>query len=1493
MDIPDYEKMRTTLLATDDQQVLRLVRIMDPVFRRPKFRPSAESAAGESDIIAAACALFPTPFARQFASWADDLEVELREALAACSDMAADDARRPNAERRMRLRFRSASLQIETCWKQIVHFLPFFFIAALRRIDDDVLRGGVAKELARALRSYNAFYVQYSIERQKEAVQYHLLVSLLKLFRQLAERKALGTDFLFEPLIGQEHPSLNAIFPERFDAGMLFLQEVRNRLTHGGLVDRLPVEAIEPVSNLIKWVFLDLVAMLCVPCRAFGLNFVVESRVGETDAEVQTLDFSGVTGPNDVRYRVSKEWQIEEYAFLPYRIYLVNRAKQMGTGSGDMLAPRDYLDLTPFLIVDRLRSAAAQPGPLPVDRQQLLFALQQYLEPMRQLLFSDLGGTGDRIRPSHPSDAEADSLLRQMGDFRSRYRNLVDQVALRDQKRLSSANVRSALWRISRDHLATLSEPDLYDEVGTLLPQKASSELRAIYIEELFVEPEEGQAVSGFFSSAKRGLIVAGDSGAGKSNLLVHHYLARLRAGELAVFLSGRRFETPSFTDGLMSKVVTRVSDAWTSLDSLGDFLDENDDTLTVFIDALNEYSGPQGPRSLLESLVAEIGADNLRRGKIVVSVRSETWTQYCAHVGHDQPLDPALFATAEGGAIRVGRFESPEMRGKLYSAYQAYYQLRPQSLSELSAGLQSLVARPFMMGMVAETYSNRVRAPEEEMREIPADLDYFSIFARLTERKAHDAQILVPAGNVADRDSMPDSIEDFCGLIAEMMFERLTSDDPRLGSGRDSLPIDSVSKRAELEPFVQNRYSISVLEAVLQVGLLERITIPQRNRDGKLVPSAAFKFFHDQYTQYCLAAAYQRKILGWLDDERLAEPAALEDLLRTIEGIVRRAVIAPVLAGALDHWLQKNIVNFHDNRIEPVMPLLDRFVAHGSPALRHEAMALVTNMVLRGSLPAQQVYRAVFQAGSPALRMALVDSFVAFWPQLPPAALQTFIDCCDPRHDFEVVDHLGDVFALHVASEPAKVVEYLDKAIRPLSFASVAEPMRIRRQSRFALQFTIFSVFSCFDRPAAMQAVRDFVRTKYRSVLDLVDETDGGSMFGRIARRTVRQVLFKLFDSFGVAQWNKFIAAMEPSGNDRFFVENDGVIQHHLLAQFLPYVVDLHNGDTEKLSLAQGGAFRELALRMLDFRPASVIGYNATIALPSILMRQDWSVTESIVMELIERRTPSALFHGQLLLSNLAFSDRSLAQPSLELLRDRIIPPLLAEGAQCDWSMSFCVASLDVEQLWPTFEGLLQAFFGHFDKLADAGSCSEFGDHLYKVCYCNDLMLGRNVIALMLRDRPRFLGSLWRACTMKVFAAMQARSPETLYAVLATEGADEGLAREARTYETAEIVKQSRLFPFQVDVNRFVAWTFVAEPRLRHAIVKHFIGSVAMGKSVEDFPRGVRQTMVAIMNVFFGDHPEGAPDGRLSVEEIEASVSAARGGRAVLAGTTIPQSAA
>ena len=1481
MDIPDFERTRAMLLETEDTEVVRLVRVLDPVFRRNRFRPSADTPARERDLIATAGALFPTPFARRFGDWTD-LDLELVDALQAWSGMAEGDERRDAAESRLRLRFRAASAQIEICWKQIVHFLPFILIAALRRFDDDMLRRDAVRELARVLRNYSAFYLRYETERQKEASQYYLLVALLKLFRQLSQQGDLDDEFLFAPLMEKRRGGFGGLFPERFDAGMLLLHEVRNRLTHGGLADRLPVDAILPVGGLIKWCFLDIIACLAVPCRAFAVTYVAESRTSAADTEVLTLDFSGRSGPSEARYRISKEPQLEDFAFLPYRIYLAARDKRMGTGTGEMLAPRDYLDLTPFLIADRLKRGAARPDGQPADRQQLLFALQQHMEPLRRLLFSELGGRGDRPRPSDASDTEADVLLRQMGDFKSRVSQLTAQVMLSDQHRLSVANIRAQLWHVSREHLATLMEIDRYDEAGKRQDETPGSELRPIYNADLFVEPEAGATVATFLASDRRALLLVGDSGAGKSSLLVHHYLARLQAGHLAVFLAGRRLDAPVLGETLVSKLVRQVSGSWKTLYDLNEALEENDEQLTIFIDAVNEYSGAQGPRALLESVIAAVaGEPSLRRCKLTLTVRSETWTQYRASIGRDRPLDRTLFFTADGDAVRLGRFEDLGQRRRLYAAYQRHYGLRPASFDALPEAVRALIAQPFMMAMVAETYANR-GAPEDGAlpREVPPDLDYFALFERLTERKARDAQILVPVSSPVDHAAMPEAIEAFCELLAEMIFERLTASGPQLASGRDALPIDSVNKRPELEPFVQNRHAISVLEAVLQVGLLERIGIPQRNRDGKLVTSTAFAFFHDQYTQFWLAAAYQQRILGWLDQERLADRAKLGELVAGIDRIVARAVDAPVLAGALDHWFQKNLKNFHDGRLDPVVPLLDALATHESAALHHQAVALVTDLILRGALGPAEAYGPIFRTGKRELRLALVSGFVDFWPRLQPAALSAFIDACDPDRDGEILDRLGDVFVLHLLLDPALVTGYLGQAIRPLSLASVIEPQRIWRQSRFALQFTIFGVMTSFDRPAAVEALRELFRSKYRLVLDLLDESGRGSRLGRVAKGTVRQILYRIFDSFGVAQWNKFIVEMEESGNDRFFVEVDGIVQHDLLAAFLPYVIDLHNGELERLSLAEGSPFRDLAMRMLAFRPTSIIGYNALLTLPSLLLREDWSVTRSLVGELIDRRDPSSIYFGTLLLANLSYSDASLTLPALELMRDRVIPQLLAEEAACDWSICFCIAVLDVERLWPVFEGLLRQFFEHFDRRADAAACTAFGDHLYKVCYCHDIELGRRLIALMLADRPRFLGPLWRGCTMKVLAAMLTRSPATLRAALAAEGLDESLAREARAAQSAEIRKQSRLFPFQADVNRFVAWLFVAEPRLRHAVVKHFIGSLALGQGVADFPPGVRQTVVAVINVFFGDHPEAAPQGRLSLDEIAAAVAASRGRR-------------
>jgi len=1469
MQRPDFEAIRAKLLATEDAEVARVVRLMEAVFRSPRYRPAEDTPERERDLIAAVRAAFPTPFARKFAGWVD-AEAEYAEALARAADPALDGEHRERAALAASRRFRDSFLEMWTCWLQIVHFLPFILMASLRRLDDAALRQHAARELAQALYHYRTFYEKYQNERRREADQLHLLVFLNKLFRRLSREGVLDEYFLFRPLMAGAK-GFEAVFPERFDANMRLLHQVRNCVIHGRVENR-PPDVTRPINELARWSFLDIIATLAPICRAFSLSYAAKLVVGPPGtpfAEVEALDYSAIDGPREARYRISSQPQLEDFAFLDLRLYLIARARQMGTGEGGVLAPRDYLDLTPFLIIERLRSPEmAAPGATQ-KRQRLMLALEQYLEPLRQLLFSELGGAAQRMLSSATGDAEARLLLETIDRFKSRASELTAQIVLAEGRAPGPAAVRSQLWLASRPHLAPLLDVRRYGERGEAIAAAPTPGLRPAYDPDIFVEPPDGARLAAFLASDRRALVLVGASGFGKSTLLVHHFLARLGAGGLAAFLAGRQLDLASFRENLLAKLVTQVSGAWRSLEDLDAFLDENGETLALFVDAINEYSGPGGPLPLLADALALIGAEPaLRRCKVLITCRSETWVRHAQRYGADRPLDPAVFFTPDGDALRLTAFEDPALRAKLFEAYRRRHDLKPPSYDQLSEPVRALVAQPFMMALIAETYAGA---------EIPRELDYFSLFARLTERKQAAAQVLWPAADILGREQLPRAMEEFCEGAAEMIYARLAEPAREAGAARDALPADLVNKSWALQRFVRGEGPVSVLEAVLQVGLMEQIRLPQRDGQGRLVMSTALSFFHDQYAQYWLAAAYQKSILGWLDGQALASPDRLAALAAKIAAIVDRSVEAPVLAGALDHWLQKNLEIFHGRRLEPAVPLLDRLAADEQAGVRHQLVTLLTNLILRRFLKPAEVYGPVFRAGSPRLRLALVNGFVDAWPALPPEATRAFIDVCDPERDKEPLERLGDVFALRLRLEPAAVVEHLGRALSPMSLGSVLEPRRFWRQFRFCLQFAIFSVMTCFDQPASVAAVRDFFRANYRPLLDLLAEPKPGFSPAAAAKRTLQQILFQRFDSFGQEQWDKFIAAMEPSGNDRFFAGNGEMVQQQVLREFLPYAVDLHNGEWQRLSLAPGSPLRALALRMLDYRPASIVGYNATLLLPSVMLREGWERTADFVRELTGRRTASALYFGHLILANLSYSRPGLAEPSLALVEEELLPGLLAENLAFDWSIVFCIAALDIARLWPRFERILRRLLDHADRSGDEAVRVALGDALYKICYCHDIGFGRRLIELMLRERESFLGARRREATLKVFAAMLARNPAVLRAACAAEGIEETLIREARARESEEIVKQSRLFPFQVDINRFLAWLYLSEPRLRHPVIKYFIGSLATGDSVADFAAGVRQTLIAFINVFFGADPEDAPRGRLSVEEIADAVRAAR----------------
>src|SRR5258706_2984987 len=121
------------------------------------------------------------------------------------------------------------------------------------------------------------------------------------------------------------------------------------------------------------------------------------------------------------------------------------------------------------------------------------------------------------------------------------------------------------------------------------------SGLKQAYDEALFVDPAEGAIVDSFMKAPQRCLLLVGGSGFGKSNLLVDRYFRWLRGGRLAVFLAARQFETPGFRELLAEKVVGQISEKWSGLSDLDAFLDENGEMLAIFVDSINEYTGPPG----------------------------------------------------------------------------------------------------------------------------------------------------------------------------------------------------------------------------------------------------------------------------------------------------------------------------------------------------------------------------------------------------------------------------------------------------------------------------------------------------------------------------------------------------------------------------------------------------------------------------------------------------------------------------------------------------------------------------------------------------------------------------------------------------------------------------------------------------------------------------------------------------------------------------------
>jgi hypothetical protein len=607
------------------------------------------------------------------------------------------------------------------------------------------------------------------------------------------------------------------------------------------------------------------------------------------------------------------------------------------------------------------------------------------------------------------------------------------------------------------------------------------------------------------------------------------------------------------------------------------------------------------------------------------------------------------------------------------------------------------------------------------------------------------------------------------------------------------------------------------------------------------------------------------------LDDAR-----ALDDLTNRIAALVESSLQAPILAGALQHWLHAQLTRTGDDAVEydDVVPLLSRLAEHPASIVRDVARRIVTDFALREVLPPQKLYEQTLRRGTPRLQRELASAYIDYWPGVSIETTRAFVAACGATDATGALERLAEVFSVHFGNErpgESAVLEHLAEVIPRLSPAMVFDVRRAKAGTMFLVQFAQVAVVSQFGVPEKMVRLRAFVKDKAGLLIGVLTSRSGLA----IAIEPARQVLYRMLERSGVMIWNEAIGSQ--SGNDRFFVEEGGMCQRDVLFDFFPYCVAMHNGELRQSALAPGSQFRETALRMLGYRVTSCVGYVAMAALTSVLA-DDWAATRSFIAELIGTGSEAAQFFGTLLLVNLCYANHANAVPALQFFADDFVPRVRDGSARYDWVIHDClgIVETDVAGLWAFGEPIVTAVLEYVGEHESQERVDEFGHELAKASFFPDVGVGMAVVGILL-ERKLLRRPRWRTAVRRACAGLGVRSPSALQQLFDEHGISEDERQFVRAAVDDEVELQSRRFVVQTSWNRFIATALARIVTVRYLLLADLIGGLIQSNSVPEYSREFRRFVVDAVRAYLTEEGAAKDYSRMTVEDVYAATEAVR----------------
>ncbi len=264
-------------------------------------------------------------------------------------------------------------------------------------------------------------------------------------------------------------------------------------------------------------------------------------------------------------------------------------------------------------------------------------------------------------------------------------------------------------WDNIRTTMATQMTTLLRETEGT--PQRPGPFLSAASIR----RPEAEQHLADFLGSAAHALVLVGDSGVGKTSLLVQWASQLQEDGNAVLFYRcGGSLALEIEREIARDFLIDAPDELLAALERAGSLAARAGRNMVLIFDAINEFrSGTSaGTEALLKQIDGLIRHLPARGVRVVLSCSAPVWRQL-ERLGTTRLFWSRYYQPEDSTTVLLGPF-SPEEAAQAYGQYQQQFGLQTP-FERLPHALRERLRSPLLLRMLAETYAGRNEAITHE----------------------------------------------------------------------------------------------------------------------------------------------------------------------------------------------------------------------------------------------------------------------------------------------------------------------------------------------------------------------------------------------------------------------------------------------------------------------------------------------------------------------------------------------------------------------------------------------------------------------------------------------------------------------------------------------------------------------------------------------------------------------------------------------------------